>query len=529
MKIVAYESNLIDGQVQILESTGATITSNDKEKILGFLCEPYDDPIKVCWELDVFIAPILKLLNSQALTDLAKTKRCHLPPFSLFYVPGKVFSVEHIPSKLKANIYGLDQYFPDFDEVPNVSNLVALCSELMEVLEAMDMKSARKLTSPVAICADSILKKIDMPTLKDIKPEIAELAYMTSARLWIEAHQIGLFENTFDYDLNSAFPSMAMRMLDFRDCQLVECANINPRHPNITESVYGYASCNLTINPDVYVSPILADYNNKLVSHTGTVKNYPITKSQIEFIDKFNLGNVEILHGYFLHNKTKKELSKPLYTPIKKLLGYKARTGTRQYLFKLLAKRMSTGIYGKMGEDYGESFGNYFNPVWFSEISTQTALNVAAFLYTFGIGPTAGPKYDTLLNITVDGIKLSEPLNLSPGDKWKYVEEGETLIISSGLVYTQKSKPKGLKLQDIKDMIQEHPNKGYYTKTLKRRLTLKEAVSMNRLEDIGKYINFNSSINLANLDPDRKFKKLPKTGKQLLTNHYKSQPINLNI
>jgi len=100
-----------------------------------------------------------------------------------------------------------------------------------------------------------------------------------------------------------------------------------------------------------------------------------------------------------------KELPKPLAEPVDKLLAYKQRTG----LQSALAKRMSVGIYGKLGEERKDAFGPYFNPCWFSEISTQVRLEVAEYLYQHGIGPRDS---EHLIHISVDGFLLDMPISL---------------------------------------------------------------------------------------------------------------------
>lgn len=103
---------------------------------------------------------------------------------------------------------------------------------------------------------------------------------------------------------------------------------------------------------------------------------------------------------------TKDTLPKPLAEPMSKLLAYKERTG----LQSALAKRMSTGVYGKMGEERQDEFGPYFNPCYFAEISTQVRLQVAEFLYEHGIGPRDNEGYKHLIHISVDGVLLDCPV-----------------------------------------------------------------------------------------------------------------------
>jgi hypothetical protein len=262
------------------------------------------------------------------------------------------------------------------------------------------------------------------------------------------------------------------------------------------------------------------DIGDGLISPTGDWETY-LTKSELEFIDKHGIGKYTIKDGWWAVPRVirRQGLNKPLFTPMTKLLEFKQRTG----LQSLLAKRMSTGVYGKFGEERTEEFGEHFNPCWFAEISTQTRLKVAEFLYAHGVGPGKGEGYDSLIHIGVDGVLLTEPRGTASGD-WKLTSESDVLVVSSGLVYTRVTKPKGLRLEDILGMIAEHPRRKYYSKGVVRRLTLGDSLAQSRLQDIGKEIEFQSSISLIEQEHDRDFTKVPKTGEALLQNKYKSTP-----
>ena len=111
--------------------------------------------------------------------------------------------------------------------------------------------------------------------------------------------------------------------------------------------------------------------------------------------------------------------------------------------------------------------------------------------------------------------------------QWKLAYEGPALVVSSGLVYTKMTKPKGLHLGEVLEMIKAHPRRNYYERTLRRRLTLGDALAQDRIEDIGKEMDFNVSLNLINPLHDRDFKKLPQSGQQLLSRKYTSKPIKV--
>ena len=110
---------------------------------------------------------------------------------------------------------------------------------------------------------------------------------------------------------------------------------------------------------------------------------------------------------------------------------------------------------------------------------------------------------------------------------WRLSYIGSALVVSSGLLYTKQTKPKGLTLDDILEMIKEHPRAGYYEKRLWRRVTLGDALSQDKFNELGKEVDMVSSIDLVRLEHDRIFKGTPQTGQRLLSKHYSSKPMEI--
>lgn len=187
MRIVAYRSSNQDGKVLLEESGGQFELTGDPIKLFEFLLEDYSPCIKICWDLDSTVAPLLKLLGENACRKLRESKRLFYPPFSLFYVPEKVFIVNHPAAKM--SLYGIEQYYPDLAE-PDIEMVQKLGENLQKELVKMGMYPT-KWTSPIAIYDECVMSKLDLPGLKDIPAKAAEMAYRAAARLWIESHQIG--------------------------------------------------------------------------------------------------------------------------------------------------------------------------------------------------------------------------------------------------------------------------------------------------------------------------------------------------
>ena len=50
-----------------------------------------------------------------------------------------------------------------------------------------------KLTSPIAIYDEGVMKALDLPGVRDCPKKALAFAYRASCRLWIETHQIGFW------------------------------------------------------------------------------------------------------------------------------------------------------------------------------------------------------------------------------------------------------------------------------------------------------------------------------------------------
>lgn len=504
MNIIAYETDKTNKGVLLASSNNDHLTSTDFTDLMALLLDEQIDTMKICWNLNDTMAPLLKLMGEKVCRRLHTNKRCYFAPFNIFYVQDKVFSVQHIPTKAKANLYGIDQYFPDFDTQILLDNVVEMGKYLLDTLHSMKLYP-KKLTSPIAIYEECVLSHADLPTKNDMPEEAAKLAYMCSGKLWIEAVKLGYWEKAYDYDIQSSFPSELIKLIDFRKAKWIQSKEYMP------EAIYGYTDTVTTIYDNVKISPILhVDKDGSLTSRTGT-RPEQLTKRELDFIYKWNIGKVDINDGWWCVHPNPDKLARPLEHLVERLLEYKARGGLK----KELAKRMSVGIYGKLGEDRGEKLGQHFNPCWFAETSTNQRLEVAKFIYSNNL-------QDSTIHISVDGILSEIEVKKLPSN-WKLAYEGETLVFSSGNLFIANKRPKGISLDKAVEMLTEHPRQGYYETKISRRVTLGDAVSRN-FDDLGEYKEMTSYLDFFRVEHDRDFRQLPKNGGQLLGKVFESEP-----
>lgn len=509
MRIIAYQVGQDNRVVGIKESTGDCVESDNVMKLLGFLVEDYGESLRVCWTLDTTVAPLLKLLGEKHCRTLYETKKLHIPPYSLFYIQSKVFSVKHIPTKLQCNLYGIDQYFQDYPEPEDIEVVYNFGRMLWEELKAMGMRPT-KLTSPAAIYEQCVLRFLDKPNVKNANLDnvVGEYAWRCSGKVWVEAHKLGYWEKTYDYDIVSAFPSVVANLYDIRNCEIVHS---NKYQEN---ALYGYCKGIVNIYDEVKVSPIIRiDEKGNSSSPTGTWPDY-LTKNDMKFIRDWDIGKFEIEDGHWLFAK---KLTQPMKNITERLLRHKVNGGLRADI----AKSMSVGgLYGKLGEDRVTEFGPHFNPAWFAQVSTEIRIEDAEFIYRNHL-------QGNVIHISVDGVLSDKKVELKgngEAGEWRLSQESPALVLSSGLVYLENRMPKGLTLYEILGMFSRHPNTSYYERLLPGRVTLGEALEADRLADVGREVDKRTSIDFLRQHHDREFKKVPMTGRQAVSNHYGSVP-----
>lgn len=105
----------------------------------------------------------------------------------------------------------------------------------------------------------------------------------------------------YDYDIVSSFPTVARDLEDFRQCEWVKSSEYQP------DAVFGYVKCVVTIYDWVMVSPILKeDEDGSLISPVGTWEAF-LTKKELEFIDRWKIGEYKIIDGWWAIAKEKKD------------------------------------------------------------------------------------------------------------------------------------------------------------------------------------------------------------------------------
>lgn len=468
----------------------------------------YDmDKLFVFYDLDQAISPLLSKLPISIQKELAIKGKVVWRGWDMFYEPTKILCICKDGGE-NHKFYNLAQYFPDYDLKDEL--IAQRCvQELENALQIMGIWTDT-LTSPASIYEKYYMRNLDIPTrndLVDLPKELIEYAVNCADRELCETYQISHFDKIFEYDLSSAYASVAKNLLDYRDMDILQSSDYQP------ESVYGYCKCELDIDKRVKVSPIIyVAPDGTHSTATGLRKDY-LSKAEIDFITKYRIGQVDIIDGWWL--KPRKEVM-PLEHVFDRQLEYKK---SNVPLVATLAKEMVNGVIGKFGAEYWDSVGEFYNPFWFGEPTTQTRLEVGKFIYR-------NKCWDNLIQVRKDSVMVDRPLDDIP-DRWRLAYEGEAIVISNDLTFLENRHPKHWTLAEVKEMFTEHPNTSYYEKKLDTLVTLEDAHKRKAWKELGLGKQAISSIDFYRLKTDRRFDDLPQTGGDIMNHVYKSEPLEV--
>jgi hypothetical protein len=514
MKIIGYRSQLPN---VLSDSEGKTLRFETIRQALDFFFERYmegSEPktYRVCWDIDQTVAPILRLLPKELALQLHKTAHCRLVypssqgsiVYALWYVRKKGFSVRNLGTGQEGILFHLSQFFPP--EVPEPSDFIELEAYTRTLFAAYQKMGfwPQNLYSPISILHDYLLR-MDIPTYKDIPREVSEVAIECGNKVWHEAHMVGHWDRAYDYDLRSAFAWVLSQCPDVRFGDWVRSKERLPQ-----AMYYGFCRCKVEITSQI--SPIIykPDGQEGDKSPVGTWPD-SVTMVEIDTVNRWKLGNMDIKDGWWWVPRDK--VRKPLMTIVQRLQN--ARKQDR--LTDWNAKGMLVGLYGYSGQERANTLGDFNNPVIFAQATALTRCNLANFIFQHKLPP---------ILIATDGVLSPKRVRLTDEDihnGWKLSHAGEALVISTGVSYLGTKRPLGLDLEVVKALIQSDPGKSYWETKRRRLLTLGEAVEWDCLNKVGEMADFRITVDLNSVDRDRKFRRYPKTGTQLLAKQYTSK------
>jgi len=478
-----------------------------------------EDTVSVFADLNADVANLLALLEltEQELKKLATKKKLYIAPYSLTYIPGKWFSIDKGfgAGHPWIGFSDMSQYDDSYCAEPFSHNKAVLARNTGQlVYEAFRQLGfePKNLISPANVFRKEGIAKLDLPSYDDVPVDALEVAYECCKGNWVEAFQLGHWDKVWDYDLNSAYPFQASKLLDLR---LGRWEQSSDYHPDAT---YGYARCEVFINSDF--SPIIwqngdRNYTPKQVFTTS------LTKNQIDFINT-KLGYATVLDGWWWY--ANKRAVYRVYMPLRKVVAdlYKQKqkaTGLKRDIIKRI---MAGSFYGLFIETRGDDFGDYFLSPWAAEIEVNTQLEIANVVINNGLE-------NNLLHIAVDGITLDCPCPELPqsleAGAWRKSYEGKALIASSGLVCIDGKQGEGdfsVGYDWLTSQIRSAPKATQYEVEREGVVTLGMAYQGDRFAELGNKEKVIRAVNYG--DMKRHYSKMPRNWGDLLKNTYQSVP-----
>jgi hypothetical protein len=324
------------------------------------------------------------------------------------------------------------------------------------------------------IAEEYFLSKCFIPTINDIPHRALELAYNSYLGGRFELIQKGYFEKCYTYDIKSAYPAIIANLIDYNKGIWKRCKN-----GKINKDAYsGYYECRIDCL-ELYVSPFtrkipLSIYPNGNFKQT-------LTKNEIEFIRKnFNSADIKIIDGIEFFPD---EILTPFSEEINKLYAWKEREKDEDV--KYAVKIFMNAFYGKTIQKSGDLnlTGKVFNPIWASEITSQTRLKLLSLMLQ---------DIESVIGCSTDSVHCTKPRTIPKaatlGD-FSLDFTGQGVYIMSDVYYLwndetkkEKNKLRGFSLAKTKDMSDESE-----TADKKKHLNLKQILETMKNTEIYKY------------------------------------------
>lgn len=496
----------------------------DEPPWLGWLVEDCPGETKVFYDLDASVAALMRLieLERHEAERLLAQKKLYIQPYRLTYYPGKFFSVDkgYGPDHPFCNFTNAGQYTdthheqskPLHEEAPyaigKAREAARIAEEVMAALQRLGLPTGAP--SPIAAFEKAHLAKMNIPTIDDMPEEAGEIAYECVKGNWLEAWQLGYWETAYDYDLNGAYASELMNLLDIRR------GHWDRRTVEPEGAVYGFARGRITVWAEFhpFVMPAIEDMSYTPVGSWDT----SLTMQQIDFLHNRGLGKFEVSDAWWWIPDD--EPRYPLRGPIRWLWDKRKDT---QGLDNTIVKRILAGIWGRFlevrGTEKEPEFGPYFNPVYGAIVEANTAIKVAATCLSNGIVP---------LHVAVDGMVTDRQPPIESCDElgaWRLSHVGQCIIASSGVVAfegKQGAEEFSLRFSWLHEQMKKKPRSKEYRMGKWSPCSVARAVNTD-FSKLGLVEEVTRAVRVGE-DPKRMWKDHPKNGGDLLSRRFESAP-----
>jgi hypothetical protein len=516
-----------EGDVEFLAISGNPDIFSVKgfEEITELLCHEMGDLFIYVVYDQITLDALIKALPLELLTQLQEKHHAYYKETYLWYTPNTKLTLRK--GKNSARIQAIGNWstrltikgafrrakikYDVSDPIGIANGLKVLGSDIQKKVGIFLGDRWGDISNPSILTRHVLKQDLNTVDIASIPEEALHLAYDSLHAPWIEIMAQGYFKNAFDYDLNSAYPTEIAKLIncDARTGTWVE------KTEYVREAEYGYCLAVISMDQDpAAASPIKFRKNTgRLFSPYGTWTGY-ITKSEIDFVRKWNLGRIEVLNGWWFIPKIRVH---PFRRTVDRLI--KIREGARSQdpvlsaMMKSVAARMNGHFLQKYQTLDGDWIaGSMFNPIFACEVMTRTKLKVAEMALE------AARRGGKVLAATVDGLVTTTRLSRQPVHK--LVSHSPALIVAPLVMWLEDRDARYHILREIFDK----PNATRYEFGDKKRITLCEAVLLKRPDRIGEDTGKAPSIRVG-ADVSRLWGEIPITGKDLLNkNYFGAQP-----
>lgn len=523
MRIIGYHA---EDQL-IANSDGEYVT---EPPFIDFLLEDKPDTIKVFYHMGHSMANILKMFgaNEEEGKQLQNTGQLRKEPYLVKHRAGKFMSIKkgHFWGSPFANFSDMNQYkLADVEWIQGYQDAIAAANlaketgeEVYKALRGIGLHPT-SLTSPVNAYNKEVLSKADIPTIDDMPAEAGYYAYQCCQGNWLEAFKLGHWEKAYDYDINSAYPSELIKLLDIRLGEWVYSTGW------VEDAVYGYCKGDIHITKPF--SPVIWSPGEEGLNYTptGTYERY-LTKSTIEAIRQYDRGTFDLIDGYWWKPKEKKRVLGSLLYPI---YAYKENsTG----IAREVIKRVMSGIWGMFLQAHTEGFGELFNPCYGAEVESNIRTEVMRFVLDNKIDPICVVVDGVLSPTKVDIVSKEREVGNGRGrlGQWELASEASAICAGSAAVAI-KGKTRvadfSLDYDWFVEQIKKEPLVSEYSMSKMSPVTM--AVALNgEWDKLGKTREITKTIYIGE-DPKRYYPRAPRNGQELLAGQFPSEPWDISL
>lgn len=531
----------------LADATGRHVWTHSPQESLDFLSNrTYAETVNWFFGLDADVAFLLRGLPEASLVDLSNRKQVNILGHTLRYLAG-LLTVDGICYWNAATFYarrkGLRAHaarflqdnklegirFPLHEVDRGRADVLAYCIKDAQLAGRLGQLVMNDLASigvrPTSLnSCGAILKgmvSFAAPDPCGVTEEAQTYAGMAYHGGWNQVYRRGYFPKLYNYDINSAYPSVMAALPD------ITKGRWDYQRGEPPEVSVGFTLCAVHVARDAPLSIVQRETlraNKPPILHTpwGEWRSY-LTLDEVRFVRAMPGITITPIDGWYFTPQG------PQTHPFARAMAllYEARTklpSGNKYLVKTIANALS----GALAESHDGHTGVMCNPVLASLVTARTRVRVASIV---------APYVDSIIAVMTDGWSMTRPMPAGAlsGRMGGIKLDGEgPAIVASENCWTLDRAPeplliapcrwryKGEETVNLFHLFNDEPEAEDFTVPQRDIITVQAGIKAHRLEDIGRFREWTIPYPLNGLTR-RAFPKA-KAG-DLLTQSFESRPL----